>query len=90
MFVRGAEARPEGIELRLSDGRVERLEPSTLRQDEAGVLYCTVREGRLAACFDRSAVAQIEGNIDADEQGIFVRVGQEQRHPPVVADPLEP
>lgn len=45
--------------LALSDGAEEALDPGTLTVDEAGVLRCAVRGGRLAARLSTSAAATL-------------------------------
>jgi hypothetical protein len=89
LFVRGVEAGDEGVALRLSDGTTEPLDPKTLRQDPDGVLYCDARGGRLSARFDREAVQGLEGLLDEDDQGVFLRIAGQTVRPPTVDDPLE-
>jgi uncharacterized protein len=77
IFVRAARIEESGIELSLSDGRSERLDPKTLSTDEEGRLACTVREGSMPAEFSRAAMIQLEPILDEDERGIFLRVAGE-------------
>lgn len=89
IFVRGVTIDDEGLTLTLSNGRDERLVPETLRQDEAGNLYCDVAEGRLVARLTRKATLQLEPLVDEDESGIFLRIAGDRVRPAVVEDPLE-
>lgn len=89
VFVRGVRAGEEGLRLVLSGEVEEPLDPATLRQDSEGALYCDVREGRLAAVFDRYAADQlVELTGEMDEEGPFLRFGGERLRPRVVPDPL--
>lgn len=89
-FVRAVGPGADGLELVLSGDRRERLDPRTLRQDRDGALYCDVRDGRLAACFDRYAAMQLVDRVGGeDDQGPYLELGGRVR-PPVVEDPLVP
>ncbi len=89
LFVRqvvldGGEAR-----LVLSDQRVEALDPSTLRQDARGALYCTARGGTLAAAFERAAAVQLAEVVEEDEgEAVVVVLGGQRWRVPTVEDPL--
>jgi hypothetical protein len=75
--------------LSLSGGLEERLDPRSLRQDAEGHLYCDVRGGRLAACFDRYALADLVEQLGGeDAAGPYLKVGGEVYRPAVVDDPL--
>ncbi len=50
--------------LALSDGAEEALDPATLTIDEAGVLRCLVRRGRLEARLSSSALAALADRFD--------------------------
>jgi uncharacterized protein len=54
-FVRGLRLVPAGLELGLSDGSSELLDPASLRQGNAGALYCRVKGGQFEARFTPGA-----------------------------------
>ncbi|MEM9193149.1 MAG: DUF1285 domain-containing protein [Myxococcota bacterium] len=87
-FVRAAHVHPEGVTLTLHDGRWERLDPSTLRQDASGVLYCQVRNGTMTARFDKHATVALHSAVGEDPEGVYLRLAGEQIRPPVVSSPL--
>jgi hypothetical protein len=68
----GAEA---VVTLQLSDGAEERLEPRTLTVDDAGILRCWVRGGRLEARLATSAAAAIADRITETPQGPALALG---------------
>ncbi|HJL15099.1 MAG TPA: hypothetical protein RMH99_05555 [Sandaracinaceae bacterium LLY-WYZ-13_1] len=86
-FVRRVEPSDDGVRLHLSDGTATSLDPSTLRQDADGALYCDV-PGGMVARFDSHAAMQLSDLVDEDERGVFVTIGGERVRPPVVDDPL--
>lgn len=88
IFVRHAQVDDAGVMLTLSDGRLERLDPDTLRQGADGAVYCDVRGGALAARFDSSAAMQLADSISEDDGAVLVTLGQRVVRPPVVDDPL--
>lgn len=88
VFVRGVELDGDRVRLRLSDGRVEELDPATLRQDREGALHCQVRGGTLAARFDSHAAVQLDPLIGEDERGPFVTLSGARVRPPIVDDPI--
>lgn len=89
LFVRQVVVDGAEVRLVLSDQRVEALDPTTLRQDETGALYCTARGGTMAAAFDRAAAVQLAEVVDEDADGAVVVVLGGVRHAvPVVADPV--
>lgn len=88
VFVRSVALDDVGVTLRLSDGRVERLDASTLREGPDGALYCTVREGTLAARFDAHASMQLEPILLEDERGPFLALGGGRIRPPLAGDPI--
>ena len=90
VFVRAVRHLGDRVELTLSDGRGEPLDPRTLRQDDAGRLYCDVREGRLPARFDRSAAFQLAEVLAEDAAGLYLELGGIRVRPPVSPDPLSP
>ena len=89
LFVRQVVLDAQGAQLVLSDQRVERLQPATLRQAGDGTLYCTAREGLLAAAFDRAAIMQLGDALDEDEAGVCVVLAGERWRVPVTDVPLE-
>jgi uncharacterized protein len=88
VFVRRVVSDGEALRLELSDTRTERLDPSTLRQAKDGALYCSVRGGRLAARFDRSAAFQLGDLGKEDEQGAYLEIEGAKWRPPITDDPL--
>jgi hypothetical protein len=88
IFVRSAAIAGDRVVLSLSDGREEELDPTTLRQDRGGVLYCDVRGGRLPARFDPHAAMQLSPIVAEDEHGAHLALGAAVLRPPVVDDPL--
>jgi len=59
----------ETLELELSDGTREALDPATLRLGAAGELYAMVKEGAYAAKFSRSAQLSLAPYLSEGEQG---------------------
>lgn len=90
LFVQGLRIVDGRALLALSDGREEPLDPRTLRQGEDGTLYCTARDGTMAARFDREAMQRLESVLGEDDRGVYLELGDERFRPPVVADPLTP
>lgn len=76
------------IRLELSDGSEVALDPSSLREDSGGALYCDV-PGDMSARFDAHAAMQLADLLDEDEDGVFLRIGGIPYRPPTVDDPLE-
>ena len=76
------------VVLSLSDGRTESLDPSTLREDAEGGLYCQVRDGKLAARFESHALMGLADHVREDAQGTFLSVAGETLRPTRVDDPL--
>lgn len=74
--------------LTLSDGTEEELDARTLRQDERGVLYCDVRNGKLTASFTRAVQHQLAPLVGEDESGIYLELAGAKYFPPVVRDPI--
>jgi hypothetical protein len=77
-----------GVELRLSGGSSETLDPASLRQGPDGALWCTVRAGRCPARFDNHAVSKMSDWIAEDEDGVYVSIAGTKVRPPEIADPL--
>ena len=88
VFVRRARVEDATVCMDLSDGRQERLHPETLRLDEAGVLYCQVRFGRLTAQFSRQATFDLEAVVDDDDDGVLLRIGGREYRPETTATPV--
>lgn len=76
IFVRQAVRSSAGLELVLSDGRLERLDPSTLALDEGGAIYCRVREGKLSARFEHGAALSLGEQVEQDEAGPYLAIGE--------------
>lgn len=88
LFVRQVVLGGERVQLVLSDGQAEPLDPRTLRQGPDGVLYASVRGGSMAAAFDRDAAMAMAEALGEDEAGVFMAVGEERARVRVVSDPL--
>jgi len=89
VFVVGARAHGEQIDLQLSDRRAEVLDFDSLRQDREGFLFCTVRDGKLTAKFTRDALFDLEALWVEDEEGrIGVRRGGEVQSIPIDSEPV--
>lgn len=89
-FVRSVELRDDGAWLQLSNGKRERLDPDTLRQDARGQLFCDVQGGQMVAGFDRHAASGLAEVLSEDADGVYVAIGGQRYRPPVVDDPLQP
>ena len=87
-FVRSVRVTPDHVDLELSGGRRERLDPTTLRVGPQGALHCDVLGGRVPARFENHAANQLADLISEDAEGVTVRVGDQLVHPPTVEDPL--
>lgn len=72
LVVRAARWQPEGAALSLSDGAIELLDPATLTVDDAGVLRCRVRGGRLEARLANSAAAVLSERLEGDPPALRV------------------
>jgi hypothetical protein len=68
-FVDGVRSTDAGIELELSDGSVELLEPSALELDESGQLLARVKAGLFQARFKRAAQLGMGEFLALDEDG---------------------
>jgi len=64
LVVRGARVDGDRVWLTLSDGAEERLAPETLTIDDAGVLRCKVRGGKLEARLSTAATTALSEVID--------------------------
>ena len=83
------EAGSQTVTLRLSGGREETLDPTTLRlaeQDDA--LWCDVRGGAVPARFDDHAVQRLADVLDEDAEGPYFSLAGARIRPRRVADPL--
>ncbi|MDD9940003.1 MAG: hypothetical protein OXU20_02975 [Myxococcales bacterium] len=87
-FVRGVTLAPQGVQLRLSGGGTEWLDPQTLRQGPDGALYCSILAGELTARFDNSAAAGLESLLGEDEKGVYIALGGARVRPPVTDAPI--
>ena len=74
IFVRSVDL-TDRVELRLSDGQSEQLDPTTLFIDDEGLLHCQVREGTMKAAFTNQALMQLEPIAGEDADGMFVAIG---------------
>lgn len=63
LVARSARTDGDRVLLGLSDGSEEALDPATLTADEAGVLRCWARGGRLEARLSNSAAAVVSDRI---------------------------
>jgi hypothetical protein len=81
LVARAARWDDESLWLALSDGAEERLDPSTLTVDAAGILRGQVRGGRLEARLANSAAAVLAERLDATGLHIDGRVLQINRRP---------
>jgi hypothetical protein len=90
-FVRALHIEAGGhVMLELSDGSSEELDPSSLRQDRAGVLHCDVHDGTMAARFDRHVAGGLLELLGEDDRGVYLTIAGTVVRPPVVDDPLRP
>ncbi|MGF1508319.1 MAG: hypothetical protein ACFB9M_02305 [Myxococcota bacterium] len=89
VFVMHARVEGEHVELSLSDGRLERLDPASLREDEEGMLYCSVRGGRLAARFTRNALVELGDVLKESEGRVVLELGNDRIRWPRVEAPLD-
>ncbi len=89
VWVRRAKPLGVGVELELSDGRTEALDPTTLRQDLEGRLYATVRGGQMPAGFTRQAGADLMDLLEEDGEQIVLVLGAARIPIEVRAAPLE-
>jgi len=68
-FVLSVREAGEGLVLALSDGTESVLDPTTLREGEAGALYATVKDGKFRARFSRAAMAALAPWLVTQENG---------------------
>jgi hypothetical protein len=80
LVARGARVDGDRVLLTLSDGAEEVLVPETLTVDGAGVMRCTVREGRLEARLSTAAAAALADVIDDGVKPPALLLGG-RRHP---------
>lgn len=93
IVARGASVRttPPEIWLALSDGREERLDLETLREDRDGTWYCDVRGGTIPCRLDGRAVAALADCLETDATGsVQITLGAIRVRPARVLDPLAP
>lgn len=69
-------ARREGktVWLGLTDGSEAPLDPRTLTLDQAGVLRCRVRQGRIEARLGPAATSLLSEHIESGPQGLHLRL----------------
>jgi hypothetical protein len=83
LVARAARIDPAGdVQLALSDGSEEPLDPQTLTADDAGVLRAWVRGGRLEARLASSAVAALADLISEDDGRPLLRLAGRSYAPP--------
>jgi hypothetical protein len=70
----GAGAAGERVLLGLSDGSEEALDPATLTVDDAGVLRCWARGGKLEARLSTSAAATVSELVTDDDGHMVLTV----------------
>ena len=87
-FVRGVRVLDGQVELQLSSGKRELLDPGSLRQGPDGALYCDVAGGTLTARFDNAASAGLSSLLGEDEQGVYIAMGETRVRPPVTDTPI--
>jgi hypothetical protein len=77
--VTATEMLPDGsVDIHLNDGSTERLDPSTLRVGNGGVLYCAVKAGAEQARFLRAAYYDLAQYIEEGPPGHFqLRCGEQ-------------
>jgi len=90
-FVRSVDL-SDPVTLRLSDSREIRFDPGSLRQGPDEALYCDVPSEHaptgLVARFDRHAAMQLSELLHEDDEGVFLRLGDQLVRPPRVSSPL--
>ena len=74
LVARSARRDGERVTLGLSDGREELLDPSTLDLDDAGVMRCRVRGGRLEARLSSSAAVVVAELMEGDPARPLLRL----------------
>ena len=70
--VRRAQLNGGSIQLILSGGETESLDPASLWVGDGDVIYCMVRGGRFPARFLRAAYYQLARWIDEDQDGFYL------------------
>jgi hypothetical protein len=68
-FIESVRSLDSGLELELSDGTSEPLEPDGLALDESGQLFSSVKGGRFQARFKRAAQLALGELLSEDEAG---------------------
>ena len=63
------------VTLWLNDGQSEPLDPATLRMGQDNVIYCSVKDGRFPARFNRAAYYQLAERIEEEDGRFFVSIG---------------
>ena len=80
LVVRAARIEGDKMLLALSDGAEEALVPASLNIDDAGVMRCSVRNGRLTARLATSAATVLAELMEEDDEGAPVLNLAGQRH----------
>jgi hypothetical protein len=75
LVARAARVDGDAVFVALSDGAEERLDPATLTIDDAGVMRCSARGGRLDARIATSAATVLAERIDDRPTGPVLRTG---------------
>ncbi len=79
LFVRSLALANDGVDLHVSDQEHYRLDPSTLRVDAAGLVYCTIAERDMQAQFDTPALVALGEHLREDTSGTYLELAG-QRH----------
>ena len=86
-FVRAAHVAGTQVTLSLSNDESVSLDFDTLREGPDGALYCDAYPG-MPARFDTHASVQLQGLLEEDERGPYLRDGERRVRPPHLEDPL--
>ena len=66
VVVRAQTDDPRAIDIHLSDGSRDTLDPTTLSLDERGIPHCRVKGGQFRARFSVAAWLQLAGKVETD------------------------
>jgi len=88
-FIRSLSIDGDSVELQLSGGGSERLDPSTLRIGPDDSLWCDVLDGRVPARFDNHAATQLAPVLVERGDAMALRLGDAIVEPPRVDDPMD-
>jgi hypothetical protein len=82
VVVRAETGDPRAVDIHLTDGSHEPLDPATLSLDQRGVPHCRVKNGQFGARFSVAAWLQLAGKLETDPaSGAPVLVLGERRVP---------